>query len=357
MNAISASAPGKLLLFGEYAVLAGAWAWVAAVDRRVQVTLTPVGIGESTIDAPQLDVHQVRCDWSHADLRLAPEHHARLGMTARLLPLLAESLDLDIELLSRTSLRIDSAALFESDGQGCPVKLGLGSSGAVTAALIAAFEALAGIGDPSDSDARLNRCLPLYRKALASPVSGADLAASLGGGLQRYIDDARGPRRVPASWPEGLSWQPVWVGQAAQTIDFVGVFRKWQHEDAEASETLLDAMTALSEPGDDDDAEAWMARAEAYARCLVQLGAAMGRAVVTPEHAALAKAAARCGVVYKSCGAGGGDLGVALATDPERLRCFGEAAEAQGAHPLKLNIDRAGARARPFSGFHTPSCC
>ncbi len=37
---IEASAPGKLVLSGEYAVLAGAPALVAAVDRRVTCTLS-----------------------------------------------------------------------------------------------------------------------------------------------------------------------------------------------------------------------------------------------------------------------------------------------------------------------------
>lgn len=35
INQVESSAPGKLVLSGEYAVLAGAKALVAAVDRRV----------------------------------------------------------------------------------------------------------------------------------------------------------------------------------------------------------------------------------------------------------------------------------------------------------------------------------
>jgi mevalonate kinase len=43
MDVIEVSAPGKLVLFGEYAVLFRAPAAAAAVDRRAVVTLRPAG--------------------------------------------------------------------------------------------------------------------------------------------------------------------------------------------------------------------------------------------------------------------------------------------------------------------------
>ena len=49
MDRIEVSAPGKLILFGEYAVLFGAPAAVAAVDRRAVVTLLPFPPGAGDI--------------------------------------------------------------------------------------------------------------------------------------------------------------------------------------------------------------------------------------------------------------------------------------------------------------------
>ncbi|EIL96926.1 hypothetical protein UUA_16568, partial [Rhodanobacter thiooxydans LCS2] len=50
----------------------------------------------------------------------------------------------------------------------------------------------------------------------------------------------------------------------------------------------------------------------------------------------------RLGVVYKTCGAGGGDIGIALATDTARLQAFRQAASAAGFPVLDLHPAAAG---------------
>ncbi|MFU8876606.1 MAG: hypothetical protein ACNA7E_00585, partial [Wenzhouxiangellaceae bacterium] len=48
---VVASAPGKLIVIGEYAVLEGAPALVLGLNRRVRVTALP---GQGRLSAPQL---------------------------------------------------------------------------------------------------------------------------------------------------------------------------------------------------------------------------------------------------------------------------------------------------------------
>ncbi|NNC64840.1 MAG: hypothetical protein HKN84_08660, partial [Gammaproteobacteria bacterium] len=78
-----------------------------------------------------------------------------------------------------------------------------------------------------------------------------------------------------------------------------------------------------------------------YGLELDALGAAIGAEIVTPEHAAIAKVAARVGVTYKVSGAGGGDIGLGLATDEEALEAFAAGVPA-GCDVLRLAIDEAG---------------
>ena len=56
MTAIVTSAPGKLFLLGEYAVLEGAPALLTAVDARVRVRIEPAEAGRWRLDAPDLGI-------------------------------------------------------------------------------------------------------------------------------------------------------------------------------------------------------------------------------------------------------------------------------------------------------------
>ena len=84
MVSISASAPGKLVLLGEYAVLEGGVALVAAVGVRSRVTVK-TWRGESCIlDAPGIGIDHVVFECHGDGVRwppgLADEVRARLGL-------------------------------------------------------------------------------------------------------------------------------------------------------------------------------------------------------------------------------------------------------------------------------------
>ena len=59
---IKASAPGKLLVLGEYAVLRGAPAIVMAVDCRARVSLRPSQHRTWRLTASQLNLHDYPLD-------------------------------------------------------------------------------------------------------------------------------------------------------------------------------------------------------------------------------------------------------------------------------------------------------
>jgi len=61
-------------------------------------------------------------------------------------------------------------------------------------------------------------------------------------------------------------------------------------------------------------------------------------------HAELTTLAAHSGVIYKPCGAGGGDTGVVLADDPAAVGAFLETAEGMGYTRLDVGIDPVGVR-------------
>ncbi|MFO7762499.1 MAG: hypothetical protein R6V61_02065 [Wenzhouxiangellaceae bacterium] len=346
MNRVEVTAPGKLLLIGEYAVLDGANALVMAVDRRARVVVAPAAERSGRLNAPQLGIHREPMMIADGVLRCPGRPQADLGLTARMIPGIVRSLDREPEEITSLDLEIDSGELFESSGTR-PVKLGLGSSAAVSAALALALEAWFEAGWRAPQPGRLlHRWLPVYRSALGGTASGADLAASFCGGLSefRIAGGQAGCRAL--EWPEGLYWRAVWVGHAARTTDFVGAYERWKHAEPEAAKEIGAGLGQVAQRAVAacSDAAVLVEACAEYAELLVALGDAMDLQVMSAPHRRLAGLGRDCGVVYKSCGAGGGDLGIALATDPERLGAFEKGLSDCACVPLDLSVSDFGAK-------------
>ena len=284
-----ASAPGKLILTGEYAVLEGAPAIVVAVDRRAvarrgsEVTTSPF-------------VRAV------AEL-LAGE----AGEIAR-------------------RVVVDTTALYDGE-----LKLGLGSSAAATVA------ATACAGVPRDEIFALALAAHGNAQALrGARGSGADVAAAVHGGTIAF--EAGRVRRL--AWPDGLHLVPFFTGAAADTATLVARV---------AAQRTAEVAAALAEIADASRAAEAALDVQAFARAgaaIDQLARATGIALVPPCVAAARSALAALGGTAKTTGAGGGDVGVAVlpatADATETARRLIEA----GCKPLRLSVDETGVDTR-----------
>ncbi len=349
MKAVQAAAPGKLLLIGEYAVLDGAPALVMAVDRRVNVRIESASGGAGRLSAAQLGIRQAAMRIADGHLHCDGMDPGALGLTGRLIPAIMRALGYAPEEVAALDIEIDSGALFESHA-GRPVKLGLGSSAAVCAALaVALSDRLEGSADSQQAGDRLGRWLPVYREALGARASGADLAAAFFGGFSRFRSSGDAVDCRMLGWPEKLYWRAVWTRQAAQTPDFVGAFDAWKRSDPVGAAGILSPLNeiALRASENAGDAAGLLAACRDYAGAMEVLEEAMSVEIMTAPHRRLAGFGRQCGVVYKSCGAGGGDLGIALACDPDRLRAFETGVSDRGGVPLNLTISDSGAGLAP----------
>ena len=153
------SAPGSLMLLGEHAVLHGHPCLVAAIDRRVRVSIAPRNDGMVTIASALGDYEGDRDDLpDHPSFRFA------IGALRHIPDALPGGLD----------------ALIEAD---MPPTIGFGTSAAVTAAMVAALY--------TSTHGRLS--LPeifTHARSVIQQVqgrgSGADAAASVMGGIVHY---------------------------------------------------------------------------------------------------------------------------------------------------------------------------
>ncbi len=168
-RACTVRAPGKVLLFGEYAVLDGApnAALVAAVARGVTCEYVPGG-DRVVFEAPGLVPPPVSGDTRLRFVEAAAEA-APVRPAGRYI--------------------IDSAELFTTDVTGATVKLGLGSSAAVTVAVVAALCVAAGGDLDIERDTLFGLALAAHRRA-SGGGSGADIAAITYGGVVRVTLDS-----------------------------------------------------------------------------------------------------------------------------------------------------------------------
>ena len=328
---VVASAPGKLVLSGEYAVLAGAPALVLAVDRRVRCTLTPQSQGGWRIDGR-----------GFAE-RLALTKEAAFAASPATTPAILGQAMAPAAAPNHLHVVVDSSACYLRG-----VKLGIGSSAAVVTALATAAAALGG-------GAMTLPALIAIHRGFQGGGSGVDVAAAVTGGVVRFQQGRVAPARLPA----GLHLAFVFTGAGTRTADLLARFNAWRasgrpraSHQPRSLERLLDAAHEVAGCVEDCTvtAETFVAALGEYADVMQRLDRAAGIGIYGAGHVAAAALAATCGVVYKPSGAGGGDMGLALSTDEERLAAFRQAASGTELTVVDLEVDADGVvvRTQPY---------
>ena len=331
---VTASAPGKLVLLGEYAVLEGAPALVLAVNRRARVTLDTITNDNWEIVSPTLGLEaSLHIGSSGVEWRGTPA--PELAWVALLFEQLPFAYD-----LAPCRIELDSDPFYLRHA-GERTKLGLGSSAALTVALLGALHALARQSPPG-----LDQCIGAHRAIQHGHGSGIDIAASLMGGLSHFELDNGAPHRAAMCLPENLHWCCVFSGRSASTSAMLATVAAWrEREPAEYARRLRELGTISSRGVDavaNHDAAAFVSSLHDYAQVLAHLGEASGTDIASREHRAIGALAADCGAVYKSCGAGGGDVGVTFAVDDTQLREFAARATQAGFPVIGLEADPQG---------------
>lgn len=304
---IEYAAPGKAVIWGEYAVLAGAPALVMAVNRyaRTRVAsaegawhITASGfVDDQTLAAADLQSQK----GNSVDGAIAVVRAALSALNDPALP-------------AGGSVQTDTTEFYHEGD-----KLGIGSSAAICTATCAALAEH--LGQPfSEAVAQA-----AHRVLQGKAGSGLDIAAACRGGLIRF---ERGHSQS-VSWPQGMHYAFVWSGHSSVTTDHLARFARWrENTDTAALTDLCSASAALFEKPD-------LEALAHYTECLKKLDEAANLGIYSPAHQRLAKLAKRAQVVYKPCGAGGGDIGIAVSTGASPLNSF----TAQAANESFLTLD------------------
>jgi phosphomevalonate kinase len=270
-----ASAPGKIVLSGEYAVLDGAPAIAVAVDRRAQATVQDSTDGECHVASPGFAGGQ------------------RFGIV-------------DAVFGGRPPCRIQlDTRAFSDSGR----KIGIGSSAALTAALVAAM---------TRSEDVFVKALLAHSEFQGGIGSGVDVAVAVHGGLIEYTMTTRGVRRL--EWPAGLGMRVLWSGVAASTK---ARLQKLDSITSRPSRTaLVRSAAAVAGAWGAGEATQILDRYVDYIGRLRDFGVDHDLGIFDAGHDVLTEAAMQDGLVYKPAGAGGGDVGVLFGRSDDELDAF-----------------------------------
>lgn len=359
LQAIKASAPGKLVLTGEYAVLeAGEPSVVAAIDRVLTAEVQP----SSTYTFSSASLGLDASDVLFADGIWSPQ----AGPAPRLV-FAAAAVNTALRYLKELGHVAEPFALtldgnLESpDGQ----KYGFGSSAAVTVAIVGALLGSFGLKPEASKVFKLSAIA--HHEAQGSG-SGVDVAASTYGGILRYVAfdpdwlrqalyEKRGLVALvqsdwpllgiePQDWPSSVELAVGWTGQPASTAELVKVVKAARQERAslfarfliESRRGTMAMVGALRAK----DAEGALAATLEARRAVRNFQDAIGLPIETPLLTELADLAAAAGGSGKSSGAGGGDCGFALFTSHEALLETRLAWENAGIVPVEVGLSQTG---------------
>ena len=315
-NVIETTAPGKQVLTGEYAVLAGAPALAAAIDRRVTCRVTPVNSGDWFFVSHGFEAHAAHRRDDLPDT--GPAALARFALT---------SLDIDPRTLpAHLNIEIDSQRFYRGRE-----KMGFGSSAACAVALTAALAELAG------TTPTLERALATHRGWQGGSGSGVDVATSYCGGVIRFQNGRAQTARLPAD----VRHMFVFTGVGVDTRMLVRRFDAWRGERLPPElVALVRSATAIADSDGD-----FLDLLSDYIEALLAMDRAARIGIFSDQHLRAARLAKAFGVLYKPCGAGG-DMGMAVSCDSGALATYRKGIEREGFLVVPAEISRHGLQVR-----------
>ena len=372
-NTVHFSAPGKLFLLGEWAILEmGNTGVVTAVNKRVHSEVKQSdGI---SITLSDFGVHDLKCVFDGQKLKFLTDEseqttNSRQSLSDKL-KFIKEAIEASLRFLNEKGISSNGFAVrtwneeLQIDGK----KIGFGSSAAATVAVIASVLAYHEYEFTKEEVYKLATIAHYFAQGKVG--SAFDVAASTYGGifvykrfdpkwLQEKVDDGIGlPDIVDYKWP-GLYVEELgdfsdfcmavgWSGESASTTDAIKKMQSFKKSHSleynrvmnEISQTAENFVSAWKKG---DSETAWKCVRQ-NKQLLRELTEKSGVNIETPQLKLLAELAEEYGGAGKLSGAGGGDCGIAISFNEYVLQGIKEKWEENGIKVVDAQIDMEGVR-------------
>jgi phosphomevalonate kinase len=376
---VEVSAPGKLFLSGEWAVLeVGNPGLVASVNKRVHVKIEAADeYGKVAISIRDFGIKDLTAEYDGKELKwdreLSDDEKQQTLFTKAAIETALKYIGIGKEDQLKP-FRLESwgelSQIMLEDGQ--TKKIGFGSSAASVVAMIAAVLKFYGqdIGSKEAKDRIYKLSAMAHYYAQGKVGSAFDVAASTYGGVfvyQRFdpkwlgaeIDSGKSVKEVadegwpsfkaePLEIPDGFQLLIGWTKDSASTSAMVKQLNAWAETNQDEYKRLYDNIANLVrelipewKSKNTDKIIELISRNEDHLR---ELGEKSGVNIETAELKQLSESANQAGGAGKLAGAGGGDCGIGICFNNEIAEQVKEAWKGKGLHLVDATIDYDGVK-------------
>lgn len=320
----TSSAPGKVYLFGEHAVVYGEPAVPCAIDRRATATVTPRSDSRLRVEADELSLDGFAVEFGTDE---APDLDAPSRVVEAAVGYIEEAVA-----EARDAIGAETAGFDVSVRSNIPLGGGLGSSAAVVVAAIDAATRAHGVELGDEELAR--RAYEVERRVQDGEASRADTFCSTVGGVVRVEGD-------DCSRLESMPDLPIVVGYdggAGETGELVASVRELRDTYEFAADTVsaIGDIVRRGESVLEDGDLSELGQLMNFNHGLLSALGVSARSL--DEMVWAAREAGARGV--KLTGAGGGGCIVALDSTDSSLRALRYLPECEDA--FRANLDRQG---------------
>ena len=320
-NGIGVSVPGKIVISGEYAVLDGALAILATLNQRANIRIQKSDKNHNIYSTSALEgVFPFTIDddanvlWLEAD---PGEYGSLLQHAFKILkPMLKEKL----------SIIVDSSEFFQTTKDGTAIKLGIGSSAAVSVGITQALFQYQEI--ESSPRNLLTQANSIHQILQGKQGSGIDVTCCFAdqGVIECTKDSIKNHTWSILNWPNGLHLKVLTTGQGASTKKLVTNYERagnlHSKEFKNALDQFMEITQNLSIAWKSEDVDHIIGLLTAYDVQIKKLDKIGDIGIYTQVHTEIQNIASRYNVFYKPSGAGGGDIGLAFSSSLDELNDF-----------------------------------
>lgn len=298
MTIIIASAPGKLVLSGEYAVLSGHPGLVITVNNRATILAKPTVNKNANKQSSYFNLIPPQADKGQKLLASFLEAVDKTGLS-----------------ITPHDFTIDSTPFFLKTNEKI-TKLGLGSSAAVLVCLAA--QILKQNKLETSNEAIFKLAFKAHSEFNNQQGSGIDIAASCYGGLIKFQKDLESSTPVVTQLQPKIDLKtliPVFTNKAQNTEVFLTKVFTWKRKSPRAYADLMQNLGSVTTELEENLCikNDWKILTDIIyenTKLLTALGKAAKIELVTSSHANLINQAKIHGGAAKPSGAGGGDIAI-----------------------------------------------